>query len=208
VAIVEPDTSIRHALAAGINAHPGFACGSACATIGEAAREINRGTCDLILVNYSLPNQPGLAALEELQRHRPGLTGLLYSEFEDSDELFKATPGGSSGYLLKRTPAHRILEPIMETAGPLTRELVATKIRQYFQQVVAALPTGPSALVSAKLTPREYEILTQMAKGQLAKEIAEALDISIWTVHGHVKSIFEKLKVHTRTEAVVKFLQK
>jgi len=70
------------------------------------------------------------------------------------------------------------------------------------------MPSGPSALSMAKLTPREHEILALLAKGDLAKEIAESLGISIWTVHGHVKSIFEKLDVHTRTEAVVKFLQK
>ena len=70
------------------------------------------------------------------------------------------------------------------------------------------MPSGPSALDMAKLTPREHEILTLLAKGDLAKEIADSLGISIWTVHGHVKSIFEKFNVHTRTEAVVKFLQK
>jgi DNA-binding CsgD family transcriptional regulator len=70
------------------------------------------------------------------------------------------------------------------------------------------LPAGPSALELARLTPREHEILALLSKGALAKEIADALGISIWTVHGHIKSIFEKLGVHSRTEAVVKFLQK
>jgi DNA-binding CsgD family transcriptional regulator len=70
------------------------------------------------------------------------------------------------------------------------------------------MPVGPSVLEMAKLTPREHEILVLLAKGYLAKEIADSLGISIWTVHGHAKSIFEKLNVHTRTEAVVKFLQK
>jgi DNA-binding NarL/FixJ family response regulator len=208
LAVVEPDASVRYALAACVNAHERFECTAAYSSVPDAAREINWALPDLIMINFSLPDQSGLAALEELQELRPGLAGLFYSEFEDSDELFKATPGGSTGYLLKRTPATRLLDPILETTGPLTRELIATKIREYFQAVVAAMPSGPSALATAKLTPREHEILTLMAKGQLAKEIAEALGISIWTVHGHVKSIFEKLNVHTRTEAVVKFLQK
>ncbi len=97
---------------------------------------------------------------------------------------------------------------IAGTAGPLSPELIAARVREYFQHLVATLPSGPSALDVARLTPREQEILALLAKGDLAKEIAESLGISIWTVHGHVKSIFEKLNVHTRTEAVVKFLQK
>jgi len=208
VAVIDPDASLRYSLAASINAHDRFECNSAYASVAEAGREINRSLPDLVLINFSQPDQSAFVALEALQAIRPSLAGLFYSEFEDSDELFKATPGGSAGYLLKRTPSFRLLEPISETTGPLTRELVASKIREYFQSVVATMPSGPSALATAKLTPREHEILTLMAKGQLAKEIAEVLGISIWTVHGHVKSIFEKLNVHTRTEAVVKFLQK
>lgn len=70
------------------------------------------------------------------------------------------------------------------------------------------MPSGPSSLETAGLTPREHEVLALLSKGELAKEIASSLGISIWTVHGHVKNIFEKLGVHTRTEAVVKYLQK
>jgi DNA-binding NarL/FixJ family response regulator len=160
------------------------------------------------LQNYSPPNQPGAACLDELRRARPGLLGLLYSVFEDSDQLFKSTPGGAAGYLLKRTPWFRIFEPLAETKGSLTQEVVAASIRDYFQRLVTSMPSGTSALELARLTPREHEILARIAQGYLAKEIADALGISIWTVHGHVKSIFEKLNVHTRTEAVVKFMQK
>ena len=178
MAVIDSDASVRHALAACVNAHDRFECGLTYPSVADAMRELGRALPDLVLINFSLPDQSGFAALEELQRLRPGLAGLFYSEFEDSDELFKATPGGSTGYLLKRTPAFRLLEPILETAGRLTPELIATKIREYFQSVVAAMPTGPSALATAKLTPRENEILTLMAKGQLAKEIAEVLGIS------------------------------
>lgn len=208
VAILEPDAGIRFALAASVDRQEGFQC---CATFGsltEARREITRHKTDLLLTNYALPDRPGSACLEELQQTSPALVGLLYSVFEDSEQLFKATPGGAVGYMLKRTPVHCIFEPLAEAAGRLTPELISVKIREYFQRLVAALPAGPSALDSARLTPREHEILTLLAKGELAKEIADTLGISIWTVHGHVKSIFEKLDVHSRTEAVVKFLQK
>ena len=208
VLIIEPDAGIRLALAACANSQDGFQCRAVYAGAAEVLREITRQPADLILANYSLPNQPGSACLQELQRIKPGLVGLLYSVFEDSDILFKSTPGGSAGYMLKRTPSFRIFDPIAETTAALTRELIATRIREYFQRLVEAMPVGLSALEMAKLTPREHEILALLAKGYLAKEIADSLGISIWTVHGHSKSIFEKLNVHTRTEAVVKFLQK
>ncbi len=208
VAIIEPDTGIRLALADCANSQDGFRCCTAYPNVAEALREITRQRIDIVLTNYALPDQSGAACLEALQKVRPGLVGLLYSVFEDSDQLFKSTPGGAAGYMLKRTPSHRIFDPIAETTGPLTSEIIAARIREYFRRLVAAMPSGPSALDMAKLTPREHEILALLAKGHLAKEIADALGISIWTVHGHVKSIFEKLNVHTRTEAVVKFLQK
>jgi DNA-binding NarL/FixJ family response regulator len=208
VGMVEPDAGIRLALAACVNHQDGFGCHAAYPSSAEALREIARHPVDLILVNYSLPNQPGSACLQEMQRVKPGLVGLLYSVFEDSDILFKSTPGGSAGYMLKRTPSFRIFDPIAETTAAPTRELIATCIREYFQKLVEAMPVGPSLLEMAKLTPREHEILALLAKGYLAKEIADTLGISTWTVHGHAKSIFEKLNVHTRTKAVVKFLQK
>ncbi len=208
IMLVEPDTSIRLALRTAVNNVAGFNCVAAYAHHAEALREILRRKVDLVLMNYELPDQPGSNCLAEMQKAKPGTVGLLYSVFEDSDQLFKSTPGGAAGYMLKRTPNHRLFEPIADAAGPVTREMIAVKIREYFQRLVSAMSTGPTALDVAKLTPREHEILALLAKGDLAKEIADKLGISIWTVHGHVKSIFEKLHVHTRTEAVVKFLQK
>ena len=208
VAIIEPDAGIRFALFANVSSQPGFQPCAAYSNLAEAMREIRRQKIDLVLINYALPEQSGVAGLEALQQSRPATVGLAYSVFEDSDRLFQTTPGGAVGYLLKRTSAQRIFDPIADTTSPLTREIVAVRIREYFQRLVAAMPSGPSAINIARLTPREHEILALLAKGDLAKEIAESLGISIWTVHGHVKSIFEKLDVHTRTEAVVKFLQK
>lgn len=208
VAVIEPDAGIRFALAACVNSQSGFRCDTTFASATEALHEITRRPVNFVLANYSLPDHSGAACIEHLQRVKPNFTGLLYSVFEDSDQLFKSTPGGAAGYMLKRTPSFRIFEPIADSLGPLTREQIASRIREYFQRLVAALPSGASAVDMAKLTPREHQILALLSKGDLAKEIADTLGISIWTVHGHVKNIFEKLNVHTRTEAVVKFLQK
>ncbi len=163
---------------------------------------------DLAFVNHDLPDEPGMACLEELQRVRPSLAVLSYSVFEDTDQLFKSTPGGAVVYMLKRTSPGRIFEPIEQLAGPATREQIASHVRKYFQHLSALLPSGPPFWELAKLTPREHEVLAFLSKGDLVKEIADTLGISKWTVQSHVKSIFEKLKVHTRTEAVIKYLRK
>ena len=208
VAFIEPDEGIRIALAACANSQDGFRCDAAFASAAEALREIPRRRVDFVLANHDLPTQPGAACLEDIQRLKPGLAGLLYSVFEDSDQLFKATPGGAGVYMLKRTPPFRIFEPVAKMTGPVTREQIASHVREYFQRLSATLPSGPPSREIARLTPREHDILALLSKGELAKEIADTLGISIWTVQGHVKSIFEKLNVHTRTEAVVKYLQK
>lgn len=208
VAIIEPDDGIRFALADCVDSQDGFRCKVAFASVLEALREMPRHRLHLVLANHILADRSGIECLEAVRRVTPEIAGLLYSIYEDSDELFAASPGGATGYLLKRTSPFRIIEPLGNSVGPLTREYIAARVREYFQNLLTALPAGPSSLELAKLTPREHEILTLLSKGGVAKEIAHTLGISLWTVHGHVKNIFEKLHVHTRTEAVVKFLQK
>ena len=208
VVFIEPDAGVRYALATYANGQDGFRCDATFVGAAEAKREILRRKVDLVLVNHELPDEAGRACFEEMHRIWPGLVVLPYSVFTDADELFKSTPGGSVVYLLKRTSPWRLFEPIVDLAGPVTHEQIASHVRDYFQRLSAMLPSAPPFWKLAKLTPREQEILALLSKGELLKEIAGALGISNWTVQGHVKSIFEKLKVHNRTEAVVKYLQR
>ncbi len=171
-------------------------------------REIPRRCVDLVLANHDLPDESAVDCFEELHRVRPGLMVLSYSVFTDTDQLFKSTPGGAGVYMLKRTPPNRLFEPIASLTRSMTREQIAAHVRNYFQQLSAMPPSGPSFWKLAKLTPREQEVLALMSKGDLVKEIAGTLGISNWTVQDHVKGIFEKLKVHNRTEAVIKYLQR
>jgi len=135
---------------------------------------------------------------------------VFFTTHEDSDQLFKATPGGASGYILKRTSPERLLEPIVGVLkdGDLSPDRIAVHVRRYFQSLVESLSSLESARDMARLTPRERDILNLLSKGSLDKEIAESLRISLWTVHGHLKNIYDKLGVHTRTEAAVRYLQK
>jgi DNA-binding NarL/FixJ family response regulator len=127
----------------------------------------------------------------------------MLTVYEDSDSLFNSLKAGASGYLLKRTASARLLEAIQDVhagGSPLTPQL-ARRLVQYFSG-----PPRNEAAVS-RLTPGEREFLSQLAQGYAYKEIAGRMDISIDTVRSYVRTVYEKLHVHSRTEAVVKFLR-
>src|SRR5205823_5603098 len=210
IAIVESDLGIRQALAWCINQQDGFCCNTSFDSASAALKETPRQPIQLLLANQSLVDLPGTVCLEQLRTLAPKVAGLAFSIYEDCDELFKCAPGGAGSYLFRRTLPTRILEPISPIAERqfLSREMIADRIREYFQATVASLPTGSLAQVLTTLTQREHEILGLLSKGQPDKEIADLLRISTWTVHGHLKKIFEKLGVHNRTEAVLTYLHK
>ena len=210
VALVESDGGIRKALLCCINQMDDFCCVASFASAAEALRELPRLSARLVLVSHSLADKPGAACVEELKVTAPGVAALLYSVCKDSDELFRSTPGGAGTYLLRRIPPNRLLDPIAEVLakGNLSRMEIAAGVWQYFKTTVASLPMGSQGRQLPHLTQREGEVLALLSKGQMDKEIAAQLDISIHTVHEHVRNIFEKLGVHNRTEAVVKLLQK
>ena len=210
VAVVEPDLGLRQALTACADAQVGFRCVAGFAEASEALLWLARNPVALLLVNHALADVSGSGFLDRLRRLAPHVPGLVYSVYDDSDQLFRSTPGGAIGYLLRRTPTDRIFEPLEGNAGDdwPTPGRITQRVLGYFQQLIGSrVPEGGSREM-ARLTPRELEILGLLSKGFLDKEIAHALHISAWTVHGHAKNIYEKLGVHTRTEAVVKYLQR
>ena len=193
VAIAESDAGLRRALAWCINQQDGCSCVAAFASAASALRETPRQRTHLVLVSQSLADKPGTVCLEELKIAAPKVAGVLFSVYEDADQLFKSAPGGAAGYLFRRTAPTRILAPITAAweNGVLTGEQIANSVRGYFEEAVASLPVGGSAHQLTKLTQREHEILALLSKGHPDKEIADLLRISTWTVHGHLKKIFE-----------------
>ncbi len=210
VAVIESDTGIRHALVWCIDRMEGFRCAAAFATAAEALPALRCQPAHLALVNSHLADQPGSLCLQELKAAAPDVTGLLYSVYEDSEELFRSTPGGATNYLLRRTPSTRFLEPLAGSLdiGKLSDEQITAAVWQYFKNIFTLPPGSGLARPVTDLTQREQEVLTRLSQGSQDKDIADRLGISIHTVHEHVRNIFEKLGVHNRTEAVVKFLQK
>jgi two-component system NarL family response regulator len=208
VCIAEPEAAVRRALGYCLDRNTGFRCVSAFADTREALPHL--GESDLLLFNHRLPDVTEDDFRRKVEAIHPGLVSFPYGIYEDSDLIFASVSGVSGGYLLRRRVPMQLLDPI---AGPWTDRswtpaAARAQIEQYFRNLFS-LP-WPSEAVSgtARLTPREIEILHCLRQGFPDKVIAQALNLSVWTVHTHLKRIFEKLGAHTRTEAVAKYLQK
>jgi DNA-binding NarL/FixJ family response regulator len=207
--VVESDAELRNVLARCIDQHKGCRC-EVCADANFARGLNSCGAAALWLVNSDLADKISLTAPGHVGLLASGAPVVTYSVHANSDEAFLALPGGMSGYGLKRMPPHRILEPIVGAlgSGVATSNAMSDRIHSYFQQVFSSPSTQESPRTMAHLTQREQDVLNLLSKAYVNKEIAQTLGISAWTVHEHVKRVFEKLRVHSRLEAAMVNLQK
>jgi DNA-binding NarL/FixJ family response regulator len=208
VLIVETDTGLRRALAWCINRQSGFSA-VVCAAPESFASAFAANKPRLVLLNRNLAERMGIEFSGELTPLRSGALALAYSVSVDGDHMFVSTPGGAEGYMLKRVPSTSVIDPML-LAGSLpggVAEDHLTPVKLFFKSLLRPR-SGQHTDALAKLTPRENEVLLLLSKGGVDKEIASAMGISVWTVHGHIKKIFERLGVRTRTEAVVRYLEK
>lgn len=204
VAIVEDKREIREGLAFLVNSSDGYKCVGGFDNAEDALERIPELGAQVVLMDINLPAMDGIACVRLLKERLPALQVIMLTVYEDTDRIFEALTAGASGYLLKRTPPAQIMESIADVhrgGSPMSSE-IARKVVQSFQR-----PAQP-ANETDKLSPREKEILNHLSKGLTYKEIGEALFISDETVRSHLRRIYEKLHVHSRTEAVVKFLRK
>ena len=203
VAIVDDDEGIRASLATVIRRAPALRLTGDYPDAETALKEIPTHLPDVVLMDINMPGISGVECVRQLKIMLPKVQFLMLTVYEDSDSLFNSLKAGASGYLLKRTASARLLEAIHDVHGggsPMTPQL-ARRVVQFF-----ARPDGDNASVS-HLAPGEKEFLDQLAKGYAYKEIADRMKISIDTVRSYVRTVYEKLHVHSRTEAVVKYLR-
>ena len=203
VAIVDDDEGIRSGLAALIRRAPNCKLAGDYANAETALKEIPRHPPDVVLMDINLPGMKGVECVRQLKAALPAVQFLMLTVYEDSESLFNSLKAGASGYLLKRTASAKLLEAIRDVhsgGSPMTPQL-ARRVVQFFSVPAA----GASPL--AGLTPGEREFLDQLANGYAYKEIADRMKISIDTVRSYVRTVYEKLHVHSRTEAVVKYLR-
>jgi len=203
VAIVEDDLGVQQALKAIVTRAPGLRFAGAYGSAEEAVEKIFATHPEVALVDINLPGKNGIELVTELKAKLPELLVMMITVYEDGDQIFAALQAGAAGYMLKRSKPEEIVQGIEQLyagGGPMS-PAVASKVIAFFQQ--KAKHTDELE----QLTSRELEILKELAEGYRYKEIAGRCKITLDTVRMHLRHIYAKLHVQSRTEAVVKFME-
>ena len=204
VSIFEDSESLRTSLFHVINESPGFKCVGTHEDCLNIMSDIAKDKPDVVLMDIQMPGINGIEAVTMLREKYPELKILMQTIFEDNEKIFQSILAGASGYILKNTSPARILEFIKETyeGGAPMSPTVATKVMKMM------VDQSPSAKkISFNLSEREKEILSCLVEGMSYKMIADSCFISLDTVRSHIKSIYEKLHVHSKGEAVAKAIR-
>jgi DNA-binding NarL/FixJ family response regulator len=202
VSVVEDDARVRGSFSRLVDRADGFSCVSQHSSAEEALDELPLVRPDVVLMDINLPGINGVECVRKLKSLLPNSQVVMLTVYEDTDLIFGALAAGATGYLLKRTPPDELLRGISDVhrgGSPMTSH-IARKVVQSFRQ------SDPEGSEVGPLSRREREVLDYLARGYLYKEIAAELAISYDTVHTYVRRIYEKLQVHSRTEAVAKHL--
>lgn len=204
IAVVEDDKTVREGLLMLLNGSPGFSCVATYGNGEDAVAGLPEVKPDVVLMDIHLPGISGIECILALKDQKVPGQFIMLTVFEDADAIFHSLSAGASGYLLKQTPPAKLLEAIQDVfrgGSPMSGE-IARKVVQSFQHPL------PDYAAANGLTKREEEILTCLMKGYFYKEIAGLLFISVETVRTHIRNIYEKLQVRTRSEAILKYLNK
>jgi DNA-binding NarL/FixJ family response regulator len=201
VSLVEDDEALRQTLVQYLDT-PGFLCLSSHGSAEEAIPALARLKPNVILMDINLPRRNGIECVAELKTLVPASRCIMLTAFEENDLIFQALAAGALGYLLKGMRPARLLESIREVhagGSPMSGQ-IARKVVAFFQKPLARRPIG------AQLSEREEQVLALLVQGLLYKQIGPQIGVSLATVRTYAQRIYEKLQVHTRTEAVVKYL--
>lgn len=201
VALVEDHRDFREGLAFLINNSPGYTCAGTFVSVEDALNNIK--PVDVILLDIALPGQSGIDGMQQLKHKIPDARIVMLTGMDDDQNIIKAIMAGANGYILKKSAPGQLLNAIKDAVGggmPMT-PFVAYKVVQLFKKYV------PKTDDSLTLTNREQEILSLLVEGLNYKAISEALFISLDTVRNHIRHIYEKLQVHSKSQAVAKAIR-
>ena len=203
VCIVEDNKTLREGFETLLNRTPGFECLCTCGTVAEALRKIPKAQPDVVLMDIQLPDSTGVECTAKLKEMMPGIHIIIVTVYEDSERIFQALRAGACGYLLKRSAPEKVIAAIQEAKDggvPMTPEIARKVIGQFRGQATVVTEVE-------QLTDREKEVLEFVMHGHSNKAIAERLGVTVAAVKWHLQHIYEKLHVHSRTEAALKFKQ-
>jgi len=202
VAIIEDERDIRECLTFLINGTDGYTCTGSYRSMEEALDKIGKKLPNIVLSDIGLPGMDGIQGIRILKERHPDLLILMLTVYDDDERIFDAMCAGASGYLLKKTPPAKLLESLKETVAggaPMSPE-VARRVITLFREI------RPPDRSDYQLTPHELRLLKLFVEGHIYKTAAIELGVSVNTINFHVRNIYEKLQVHTRSEAVAKAL--
>jgi DNA-binding NarL/FixJ family response regulator len=202
VAIVEDNAALGSGLRKIVESAEDFRCIGVWTSAEEALRKIDAFRPQVVLMDINLPGMSGIEATARIKQHLPEIQVIMVTVYRDHDQIFAALKAGASGYLLKRSTPEEVRQAIRDVrsgGAPMSAE-IARRVVEAFHQ-----PVRQPELEEVKLSKRETEILEHLTKGLANKEIADRLSISVETVRVHLRRVYEKLHVHSRTEAAMKF---
>ncbi len=203
VAIVEDRRDIRESLAALINGTEGYCCTASFRSMEDALETIAVTLPDVALLDIGLPGVSGIEGTRRLKSRYPDLLVLILTVYDDDERIFDALCAGACGYLLKKTPPVRLLESVKEVVAggsPMSPE-IARRVITLFREV------RPPEKADYQLTPHETRLLKLLVEGHNYKTASTELDVSVNTISFHMRHIYEKLQVHSKSEAVSKALR-
>jgi DNA-binding NarL/FixJ family response regulator len=201
VAIVEDNATVGQTLARWIDEARGLSCIRVCTSAEEALEKLPRLVPDVVLMDIQLPNRSGIECTARLRQLLPSAQVIMVTVYRDYDKIFQAMKAGACGYLLKRSSSEEIIRAIAEVragGAPMSGE-IARRVVESFRQ------SPPADREEDNLSRREQEILDLLCQGHSNKEIAERLSVGVETIRTHLKRIYEKLHVRSRTEAALKY---
>lgn len=203
VAIVEDHAATRELWSSVLGGAVGFRCVGKFESTEEAIAALPTLAPDVVLVDINLPGLSGIECARQLKLKMPSTQFVMVTAYADANHIFDALSAGATGYLMKSTGPEELLEAIREvqTGGSPMSTSIARKVVQSF------LPKDSPASTETSLTAREKEVLDQLVQGDLYKEIADTLKISVPTVSTHIRKIYEKLHVRSRAQAVARYVK-
>ena len=203
VALVEDDPSIRHAVRQLIDGTRGFRCSGTYRTAEDGLRAMHAAPADVLLLDIHLPGMHGTDAVSLFHAKWPSMPIVMFTVFEDDERIFTSLCNGATGYVLKKTPPQKLIEAIVEARGggaPMSPD-IARRVVELFRTL------RPAPATAQKLTATEVKLLALLAEGHSYQAAAERMEVTINTIRNHIRSIYEKLHVHSKSAAVGKALR-